>query len=144
MINIYTHKEFVNEGWFSSKYKPLVDKIYNYILEMSDEEIKNIECRLEYLDTIYIIHKRNNHNLDIDPLGEEDWEGDLSIEVKKVYNFDYVYRLCINEDRIDAYETETKKLYKLIEKRKKIIKKGEESIKKSEKENRINNLLKYL
>lgn len=68
MNNLKAYGDFINEGLFSSKYKHVVDKIYDYIMKMDPSNI-TID-NLSFYDTIVFAIKKEQ-NKDVDPYGEE-------------------------------------------------------------------------
>lgn len=139
MNNLFTYNDYLNEGLFSSKYASLVDKIYNYILKINIDYIIKNRDRDNYS---FII--KNKKPDDLDPYGEEIWEGeDIKVELQKEYTDnmfrDYDYKLFLNGDKVDVSNAEAKKLYNAIRER-------FDNIKNDEKQKRINaaiNKIKY-
>jgi hypothetical protein len=89
------------EGWFNSKYKDIIDKLYNYILTM---DLNGVQREGDY----YIFHMGGKKNKD-DPYGEENW-ADVEIKLDDYYN-----RVFINRDIVEC--TLFKKLNSLLKKR---------------------------
>jgi hypothetical protein len=137
MNNLKTYGDFINEGLFGSKYKHVVDKIYDYIMKMDPNNITP-EPKTFFVDTIVFVIKKESNNRDVDPYGEEIWDDDVEIELSRTdFSYDYEYRLFINGDRVKTTNHEARKLYMAAVRR--IKRKAQD-----EKDARVNKAIKNL
>lgn len=116
MEDIKKFETFVNESIFFSKYKDIVEILYNYI-KKSDVGIFSHRVDGGGNDRYGFVLKKAHK--EEDPLGEEVWEGeDVQVELKKEYHFMSVsYDLYIDKDEVNASHYEIKKLFNAVKKR---------------------------
>lgn len=112
MNNIYSYSDFLNEGLFGSEYKPIINKIYNYI---KDTDISTINYKETDKKDTYTFTMRKARKED--PYGEENWEGEeIGIKLEVWYSGGNLkLALYINNDIVDATKREVKKIYNLLE-----------------------------
>ena len=123
------YNEFINEGLFSSKYKNIIDKIYNYIDNIDIDDV------IPEQNSYSIIIRSGGINMERDPFGEEVLEDDLQIRITRSYDYDSfpLYYLDMDGESVKANKWEIRKLYKLIEKKKELknISRKEEKLNRS-------------
>jgi hypothetical protein len=109
----------INEGWFiSSRYDAFLKKLRDYVDKININNIRGGN-RFEF-------NVKKSIRSD-DPYGEEIWEGeDLNICVERVIdscNWEsdvYYYRIFINGERLGVSNSEAKRMWKYIDRKKKI------------------------
>jgi hypothetical protein len=145
MENLQSYNDFIKEGIFTSNFKDIIKKLYDYILTM---DLKDITRDKD--DFTFSIKRRNK----IDPYDEEDWgqypdKKDILVKIRKTWmrrnrvmielGIDR-YELYINTDKVDATNLEIRKLYKLLEKRFHDKYMEEDKLRKKRKEERIKSI----
>jgi hypothetical protein len=119
MNNLNTYQEYLNEGLFGSKYKNVVDKIYNYLTTIDLD--RDVEFGFKFGERSFIIKKQDKQEYNpMDPYGEEECEEeDVVIELCKEFELDswrdYNYFLYLNYEKVEVTNKEAKRLYKYVE-----------------------------
>lgn len=129
-----TFDKFVKEGLFSSEYKNIVNKIYNYIMDnnntfnLTDINIPGYSYETDYrqpkrIDTdidVKMSYKDNNLGTIILKFNMNTVESKIKIKLKKsdidasLYSDYYLY---VDDIKMDVKNMEAMKLFKALEKR---------------------------
>jgi len=104
MKNLKTYDNFINEGLFSSKYKKLLNKIHDYIIDMDLNDIRH------EIDSYHFIMKKDDENM-------KNIEVVIIRKISFEFCKDFDYSLKINGDVVDGVSNYSVwKLWDLIEK----------------------------